>query len=83
MSYLRPLEPEEYSGIDPAHLHSSEFNLPRFRPIILLEAFMIRITSVACAIVVDAAAIAQFPLALAFPRSVPAVVPAGVPACDR
>jgi len=44
---------------------------------------MIRITSVACAIVVDAAAIAQFPLALAFPRAISAVVRAGLPACDR
>ena len=83
MSYLRPLKPGECSTIGPAHLHSSEFNLPRFRPIILLEAFMIRITSVACAIVVDAAAIAQFPLALAFPRAISAVVRAGLPACDR
>jgi len=44
---------------------------------------MIRITSVACAIVVDAAAIVQLPLALAFARATPAAMPAGLPAGDR
>ena len=83
MSYLRPPEHDECSTVGSARLHSSEFTLRRFRPIILLEALMIRITSVACAIVVDAAAIVQLPLALAFARATPAAMPAGLPAGDR